>query len=769
MNGDAFSQNYTLDVETVQPPKILYAETSEGRYITLTMRYVTGVETTDFSLSDSLSVQGVDVDANKIILNVSSMQSDATPTVTITGSISDSNPAAWTNYVNQEIEIGDNIIAIDGSNPVVTKVEYDNVYDVTVYYSEPIDESTLDLDDFKIYYEVERTFSSLIEGVTVKKITNIDTASDGLSSVLTFDRQLNTLARLLMVGSIHDKTGSAMPYTDEPLLDTISPTISSAKTIDTTSIEIQFTEDLDPSSVSSTDFTISDNIVVNGVSVLDDLVVLTTSTIQEDATPTVTIVDNISDIAGNSENSASIVAVDEITPSLASLSIISDNTNIGLAKSGDDVTLALVANEPVSFVSGTILEITPQIDEQDNTINATVTIATTTSNGQPTFTITIVDDAGNEKNVTQFDITGTNVDIDTLAPIITLNGLDTTILTIGKTYTDEGTVVIDNDPSYAHTSATITSNTINNNQLGSYEVTYSAQPDSAGNVPVTKIRNVTIVDTDPITITSLSITSFLGNSFANENDTITVTLETDGTDLGNFTGTLLGRDIVKGDVTSGSTTFTTTVLSGDTNGGATFSITVTNSSGNEIVITNNEITDGTSVTIDTIKPVISLTGSQTDTVLQGNSYTDPGASVSDLNYPSSSQTVTALPANLATSSLGPQNITYSAPADPAGNTPDSITRTVNVLAKPLGIDALTITSNNANSSYAKANDVITLRLDANGTLGSSTTVSIASNTVAHTLANDILTVSYTVESSLGDTTSLPFIISANNEDNLHLL
>ena len=54
VNGDAFSQNYTLDVETVQPPKILYAETSEGRYITLTMnRYVTGVETTDFSLSDS--------------------------------------------------------------------------------------------------------------------------------------------------------------------------------------------------------------------------------------------------------------------------------------------------------------------------------------------------------------------------------------------------------------------------------------------------------------------------------------------------------------------------------------------------------------------------------------------------------------------------------------------------------------------------------------------------------------------------------------------
>ena len=185
---------------------------------------------------------------------------------------------------------------------------------------------------------------------------------------------------------------------------------------------------------------------------------------------------------------------------------------------------------------------------------------------------------------------------------------------------------------------------------------------------------------------------------------------------------------------------------------------------NHCLITNTDITDSSYVTIDTVKPVITLYGISPDTVLQGNSYTDLGATATDLNNPSYEQLATA--STLATSSLGEKTITYSAPADPAGNTPDSITRTVNVLAKPLGIDALTITSNNANSSYAKANDVITLRLDANGTLGSSTTVSIASNTVAHTLANDILTVSYTVESSLGDTTSLPFIISANNEDNL---
>ena len=39
-----------------------------------------------------------------------------------------------------------------------------------------------------------------------------------------------------------------------------------------------------------------------------------------------------------------IVATDTIVPSLNSLSIISDNTNIGFAKSGDKITLQLVAN-----------------------------------------------------------------------------------------------------------------------------------------------------------------------------------------------------------------------------------------------------------------------------------------------------------------------------------------------------------------------------------------------------------------------------------------
>ena len=125
--------------------------------------------------------------------------------------------------------------------------------------------------------------------------------------------------------------------------------------------------------------------------------------------------------------------------------------------------------------------------------------------------------------------------------------------------------------------------------------------------------------------------------------------------------------------------------------------------------------------------LITITDASNNTVLQGNTYSDPGTEITDANNASYDGVISATA--LDTSILGAQNITYSAPADAAGNIPDSINRTVTVLAKPLAITTLTITSSNANSSYAKAGDVITLNLVANGTIGSTTTVSIASTTI----------------------------------------
>ena len=204
--NNPFAANYTLPVELPRSPKILHAETSEERYIILTLdRYVTGVEPSDFSISDSLSVQNVNISDNKLILDVGSMQGDTAPTVTITGTITDKSDSDWDTlgYIHNDIVVGTVITAIDGSSPTILTAEYDNLYNLTLTYTEPIDVSTLDETDFQTFYDIQY----FIPDSDIKKITNIDTATDGLSSILTFDKKLNPDGNLTLIGSVYMLNG----------------------------------------------------------------------------------------------------------------------------------------------------------------------------------------------------------------------------------------------------------------------------------------------------------------------------------------------------------------------------------------------------------------------------------------------------------------------------------------------------------------------------------------------------------------------------------
>ena len=74
---------------------------------------------------------------------------------------------------------------------------------------------------------------------------------------------------------------------------------------------------------------------------------------------------------------------------------------------------------------------------------------------------------------------------------------------------------------------------------------------------------------------------------------------------------------------------------------------------------------------------------------RGNAYQDPGTALYLMsNNASYAGPVSA--SSINTTILGLQNITYTGTADAAGNEPDSINRTITVLAKPLGINSLTI-------------------------------------------------------------------------------
>ena len=287
-------------------------------------------------------------------------------------------------------------------------------------------------------------------------------------------------------------------------------------------------------------------------------------------------------------------------------------------------------------------------------------------------------------SITEDDLPS-NVFVDTIRPRIKLDGNASYSISLNATNPFIPNVIItDGDPNYSGIFTLNRNATLDTSLFGSaYNYTYTADADNAGNLGESVSRIITITEVDPITVTSLSITSSSGNNFARADQNITIILETNGSNITNAIGTILNETFTSS-FTGGSANFTFTVQPDDINGNATFSIKVTNSTYHTINITHADITDNSFVTIDTIKPVITVIGASNNTVFEGNTYQDPGTVITDANNDSYDGTVSAT--QLDTSIRGVQNITYTGPADAAGNIPDPVNRTITVLPKPLGIE-----------------------------------------------------------------------------------
>ena len=225
---------------------------------------------------------------------------------------------------------------------------------------------------------------------------------------------------------------------------------------------------------------------------------------------------------------------------------------------------------------------------------------------------------------------------------------------------------------------TITNNSIlNTTQIGSTVIyTYTANSDGAGNLGTNIIRNVTVVDYSPLNITSLSVSSNnSNNSYAKAGDQVNITIVTDGSDVGNMTGIILGSDNFTQNSSGGTIYLTKNIMQNDTNGNLTFNIRVTNSSEYAARVTHEDlIVDN--IIIDTIRPNITLNGENNTVLMIDNPYTDAGATIYDLSYGSkiiqSTETVNI-------SATGNYNLTYTAPDDYAGNLGSTITRNVTVV------------------------------------------------------------------------------------------
>ncbi len=257
---------------------------------------------------------------------------------------------------------------------------------------------------------------------------------------------------------------------------------------------------------------------------------------------------------------------------------------------------------------------------------------------------------------------------DTTPPVITLSGASTLNITQGNGYTDAGATCIDNiDP----TCTVTVSGSVNTSQTGTYIITYRAV-DQAGNqaTPITRTIQVQagvippppiVPDTTPPVITlsgasTLNITQ--GNGYTDAGATC----------IDNIDPTCTVT--VSGSVNTSQTgTYIITYRAVDQAGNQATPITRT------IQVQAGVIPPPPIVT-DTTPPVITLSGANTLSITQGNTYTDAGATCTDNIDLTCTVTVSG---SVNTTQTGIYIITYRA-VDQAGNQATPITRTIQVQA-----------------------------------------------------------------------------------------
>ena len=283
--------------------------------------------------------------------------------------------------------------------------------------------------------------------------------------------------------------------------------------------------------------------------------------------------------------------------------------------------------------------------------------------GTYAVTYSCTDAAGNDATpVARTVIVQTAVTPDTTPPTLSLTGSSSVTITVGASYTDDGATCSDLvDGATIPITPTVVSNTVDTAQVGTYAVTYSCT-DAAGNDATPVARTVTVQpDTTPPTLSltgSSSVTITVGASYTDDGATCS--------------------DLVDG----ATIPITPTVVSNtvDTAQVGTYAVTYscTDEANNSATQVSRTVIVQTAVTPDTTPPDITLTGSSSVTITVGASYTDDGATCSDLvDGATIPITPTVVSNTVDTAQVGTYAVTYSC-TDAAGNDATPVARTVTV-------------------------------------------------------------------------------------------
>ncbi|MDP2895660.1 MAG: DUF5011 domain-containing protein [bacterium] len=236
-------------------------------------------------------------------------------------------------------------------------------------------------------------------------------------------------------------------------------------------------------------------------------------------------------------------------------------------------------------------------------------------------------------------------------PVITLTPPNPMTLAVGTPYSEPGYTATD-DMDGNITSSVVVTGSVNHMLLGSYTLRYNVT-DSFGNHADEKRRTVNVVDTSAPVITlsgANPMTLQVGTPYAEPGFTAT----------DNYDGNLTGSVVVTGSINH-------TQL-----GTYTLRYNVSDSSGNPALEKTRTVN-----IVDSLSPVITLSGDNPMGLEAGTPYSEPGYSATD-NYDGDITASVAVTGSVNHTVLGNYSLRYNV-SDSSGNPAAEKTRTVNVI------------------------------------------------------------------------------------------
>ena len=648
-NNDAVQVIRTVNVEDTTIP-----------VITLTGDATVTIEVgSTYTDAGATAQDNYDGDITDDIVTVSTVDTEAVGTYTVTYDVSDAN-----------------------NNDAVQVIRTVNVEDTTIPVITLTGDATVTIEVGSTYTDAGATAQDNYDGdITddIVTVSTVDTEAVGTYTVTydVSDANNNDAVQVIRTVNVEDTTIPVITLTGDA----------------TVTIEVGSTyTDAGATAQDNYDGDITDDIV-------------TVSTVDTEAVGTYTVTYDVSD--ANNNDAVQVIRTVNV-----------EDTTIPVITLTGDATVTIEVGSTYTDAGATAQ------DNYDGDItDDIVTVSTVDTEAVGTYTVTYdVSDANNNDAVQV--IRTVNVE-DTTIPVITLTGDATVTIEVGSTYTDAGATAQDNYDGDI-TDDIVTVSTVDTEAVGTYTVTYDVS-DANNNDAVQVIRTVNVEDT------TIPVITLTGDA------TVTIEVGSTYTDAG-----ATAQDNYDGDITDDIVTVSTV----DTEAVGTYTVTYDVSDANN----NDAVQVIRTVNVeDTTIPVITLTGDATVTIEVGSTYTDAGATAQD-NYDGDITDDIVTVSTVDTEAVGTYTVTYDV-SDANNNDAVQVIRTVNV-------EDTTI-------------PVITLTGDATVTIEVGSTYTDAGATAQDNydgdITDDIVTVSTVDTEAVGTYTVTYDVSDANNNDAVQVI